>query len=54
MRVKREGGWEACKAYCAPNASLSAQADALVKVKTLQDYTNWMKGLLTFRPQWPP
>jgi hypothetical protein len=44
------GGWEACKAYCAPSASFSAQADALAKVKTLQEYTDWMKGLLTFVP----
>ena len=44
------GGWEACKAYCAPNASFSAQADALANVRTLQDYTHWMKGLLTVVP----
>lgn len=44
------GGWEACKAYCAPNAIFSAQADALAKVETLQEYTDWMKGLLAFVP----
>jgi steroid delta-isomerase-like uncharacterized protein len=44
------GGWEACGRYCAPNASFSAQADALSNVSTLRDYTEWMKGLLTFIP----
>ena len=28
-------GWEACKAYCAPNASFSSQAEPLADVKTL-------------------
>src|SRR5437868_3980329 len=40
-------GWEGCRAYCAPDASFSAQADPLADVKTLRDYTEWMKGLLT-------
>ncbi|GBU18631.1 MULTISPECIES: hypothetical protein [Methylobacterium] len=44
------GGWEACKAYCTPDAIFSAQADALANVTTLQEYTDWMKGLLTFVP----
>jgi predicted ester cyclase len=44
------GGWEACEQYCTPSASFSAQADALSGIVTLRDYTNWMKGLLTFIP----
>lgn len=33
------GGWEACERYCTPDASFSAQADALVGVTSLRDYT---------------
>jgi predicted ester cyclase len=39
------GGWEACKQYCAPDATFSAQADALADIKTLEQYAEWMKGL---------
>jgi ketosteroid isomerase-like protein len=40
-------GWEECGAYCMPDATFAAQAEPLVDVKTLQQYTDWMKGLLT-------
>ncbi len=40
-------GWDACQEYCAPDATFSAQATALAEVTSLQDYTEWMKGLLT-------
>jgi predicted ester cyclase len=43
-------GWEGCREYCTPNATFSAQAEPLANVKTLEEYTNWMKGLLTFVP----
>jgi predicted ester cyclase len=43
-------GWEVCSAYCTPNASFSAQAEPLAEIRTLQAYTNWMKGLLGFMP----
>lgn len=43
-------GWEVCKAYCQPDATFSAQAEPLVDIKNLQQYTDWMKGLLTFIP----
>jgi predicted ester cyclase len=43
-------GWDGCKAYCKPDATFSAQAEPLAGVKTLQQYTDWMKGLLTFIP----
>lgn len=40
-------GWEACSAWCTPDATFSAQAGALAEVRTLQQYAEWMKGLLT-------
>jgi predicted ester cyclase len=43
-------GWEACKAYCAPNAAFAAQAEPLAGIKTLADYADWMKGLMTIMP----
>jgi hypothetical protein len=43
-------GWDACKAYCAPNASFDCQADPLAGVKTLQGYADWMHGLMKMMP----
>jgi predicted ester cyclase len=43
-------GWEACKTYCHPDATFSAQADALAGVTTVESYTEWMKGLFTPMP----
>jgi len=43
-------GWEVCGQYCHPNATFSAQAEALAGVDTLEAYTEWMKGLLTPLP----
>ncbi len=43
-------GWEGCKAYCSEHATFSAQAEPLAGVTTLQQYTDWMKVLLTFIP----
>jgi predicted ester cyclase len=43
-------GWEGCKGYCTPNATFAAQAEPLADTKTLQQYADWMKGLLTFIP----
>jgi predicted ester cyclase len=40
-------GWEACRQYCHPQATFSAQAAALAGVNTLQAYTDWMKNLFT-------
>lgn len=40
-------GWNACKSYCHSGATFSAQADALSGVRTLEGYTEWMKGLFT-------
>ena len=33
-------GWEACKAYCKPDATFSAQAEPLADVRTLQAYAD--------------
>ena len=43
-------GWDGCKEYCQPNATFSAQAEPLADTHTLQQYTEWMKGLLTPLP----
>jgi predicted ester cyclase len=43
-------GWEACKAYCASNASFSSQAEPLADVKTLQQYADWMQGMMKMMP----
>jgi predicted ester cyclase len=43
-------GWAACRAYCTPDASFSAQAEPLAEIRTLEGYTEWMKGLLGFMP----
>jgi hypothetical protein len=40
-------GWEVCSAYCSPDATFSAQAEPLLEVRTLRQYTDWMKGLMT-------
>jgi len=43
-------GWEGCRAYCHPDATFAAQAGALAEIETLEQYTEWMKGLLTPLP----
>ena len=43
-------GWEVCKAYCAPNSTFVAQAEPLADIKTLAEYADWMKGLMTIMP----
>jgi predicted ester cyclase len=40
-------GWEGCQQFCTPEATFSAQAEPLDDVHTLEQYTDWMKGLLT-------
>ncbi len=40
-------GWEGCAAYCTPDATFSAQCEALAGIATLPAYCDWMKGLLT-------
>lgn len=43
-------GWQGCKEYCKADATFSAQAEPLAQIHSLQDYTEWMKGLMTFMP----
>jgi predicted ester cyclase len=43
-------GWEACKTFCTPNATFSAQAEPLADVRTLQAYADWMQGLMKMMP----
>ena len=43
-------GWEGCKEFCTPNATFAAQAEPLAETRTLQQYTDWMKGLMTIMP----
>jgi hypothetical protein len=38
-------GWAGCEQYCHPDATFSSQTGALAGVTTLQQYTDWMKGL---------
>ena len=39
-------GWQACKIYCHPEATFSAQAKAIADIDNLEGYTEWMKNLL--------
>jgi predicted ester cyclase len=43
-------GWAGCRQYCKDDATFSAQAEPLADVRTLQQYTEWMKGMLTPLP----
>ena len=43
-------GWEGCSTYCTPTATFSAQAEPLLDLKTLAQYAEWMKGLMTVLP----
>jgi len=40
-------GWDACREFCLPDATFSAQAGALADVGTVEAYTEWMKGMFT-------
>jgi ketosteroid isomerase-like protein len=39
-------GWGVCRAWCAPDATFAAQAEPLADIKTLEQYTEWMHGLM--------
>lgn len=43
-------GWDVCKQYCTDGATFAAQAEPLADVRTLEQYTEWTKGLYTFMP----
>ena len=38
-------GWEACSAFCHPDATFSSQTVALADISTLEAYCEWMKSL---------
>ena len=40
-------GWDACKAFCNPDATFSSQTNALSEISTLEAYCEWMKNLFT-------
>lgn len=44
------GGWEACKNHCHDSATFACQADALAETTTLEDYAEWMRGMLVPMP----
>jgi predicted ester cyclase len=41
-------GWDECKNYCTADATFSSQAEPLADIQSLEQYAEWMKGLLTF------
>ena len=43
-------GWEACSPYCHPDATFAAQAEALAEIRTLAEYAEWMKGMMSVLP----
>ena len=43
-------GWDACAEYCTANATFSAQAEPLLDLKTLAQYTEWMKAIFSALP----
>ena len=43
-------GWEVCQKYCRPDATFAAQAEPLGDIRTLQQYADWMKGLMGILP----
>ncbi|MBY8976589.1 ester cyclase [Rhodobacteraceae bacterium NNCM2] len=43
-------GWAGCSAHCVPGATFSCQSQALAETRTLEAYTEWMKGLLAPLP----
>src|SRR5271154_3541404 len=43
-------GWQACKPYCKPDATFASQAEPLAEVRTLQQYADWMQGLMKIMP----
>jgi predicted ester cyclase len=43
-------GWAVCERYCTADATFAAQAEPLEGVTKLEQYTEWMKGLLMIVP----
>ena len=43
-------GWDVCREWCTPDATFAAQAEPFTDVRSLQQYTEWMKALLGYIP----
>lgn len=43
-------GWDACRAYCHPDATFSAQSHALEEISTVEGYCDWMQAICTTMP----
>ena len=43
-------GWAGCSRYCQPGATFTAQAEPIADLHTLEEYAEWMKGLLVILP----
>ena len=48
--MRNRKGWETCSQYCTADATFSAQAEPLLEVRSLAQYTDWMKGIITLLP----
>lgn len=43
-------GWEGCRVHCHADATFAAQAGPLAEIGTLEDYANWMAGMMQVLP----
>lgn len=43
-------GWQACKPFCVAGATFRSEAAPLASMRTLEEYTEWMRGLLVLMP----
>lgn len=43
-------GWAGCQAFCTPDAGFTAQAEPLADLLSIQEYAEWMRGLMGFIP----
>ena len=43
-------GWQVCRQWCQDGATFSAQSEPIAEITKLEDYVEWMKGLLTPLP----
>jgi predicted ester cyclase len=43
-------GWAECAQHCLPDATFSAQSEALAGVTSIEDYSNWMQGMYHLMP----
>ena len=43
-------GWAGCSPYCQAGATFQAQSEPLAELTTLEEYADWMKGILGLMP----